>query len=84
MFRQNVIKKFLINIFTMPKFFYTYKSMEFYFLEEGTSVDVLNFLQECFPKKLFVKSELIFRATKPDIFFPGKWIKMFSVSRSGF
>jgi hypothetical protein len=35
MFRQNVIKKILINIFTMPKFFYTYKSMEFYFLEEG-------------------------------------------------
>jgi len=35
MFRQNVIKKFLINIFTMPKFFYTYKSMEFYFLKEG-------------------------------------------------
>ena len=73
MFRQNVIKKFLINIFTMPKFFYTYKSMEFYFLEERTPVDVLNFLQECFPKKLFEKGELVFGATKPDIFFLGKW-----------
>ena len=73
MFRQNVIKKFLINIFTMPKFFYTYKSKELYFLEEGHLWTLLNFLQECFPKKLLVKSELIFRATKLDIFFPGKW-----------
>ena len=35
MFRQNVIKKILINTFTMLKFFYTYKSREFYFLKEG-------------------------------------------------
>ena len=84
MFRQNVIKKFLINIFTMPKFFYTYKSMEFYFLEEGRSVDTFKLSSGMSSQKFFVKGELVFRATKPDIFFSGKWIKMFSVSRSGF
>ena len=55
MFRQNVIKKILINIFTMPKFFYTYKSMEFYFLEEGTSVDAFKLSSGMFSQKTFRK-----------------------------
>ena len=55
MFRQNVIKKFLINIFTMPEFFYTYKSMEFYFLEEGTSVDAFKLSSGMFSQKTFRK-----------------------------
>ena len=55
MFRQNVIKKFLINIFTTPKFLYTYKSMEFYFLEEGTSVDAFKVSSGMFSQKTFRK-----------------------------
>ena len=55
MFRQNVIKKFLINIFTMPKFFYIYKSMEFYFLEEGISVDAFKLSSGMFSQKTFRK-----------------------------
>jgi len=55
MFRQNVIKKFLINIFTTLKFLYTYKSMEFYFLEEGTSVDAFKLSSGMFSQKTFRK-----------------------------
>jgi len=55
MFKQHVIKKFLNNIFSIPKFFHTYKSMEFFFFEKGTSVDAFKLSSGMFFQKTFRK-----------------------------